>query len=80
MEDKLYDDVKNFLQTGEIPQIVPSTRANFIATAGKYAINARGYLTRQNRCVVRISEQNRIWESYHSHSGRTACWERIKAR
>ena len=30
MQDNMYEDIKNYLQTGDIPQNVPSTRANFI--------------------------------------------------
>ena len=80
MDDQSYDDVKKYLQTGEIPKNVPSTRGNFIATANKYALNSRGFLTRQNRQVVRISEQEDLYNAFHRHSGRTACWERINAR
>ena len=80
MENKLYQDIKNYLQTGDIPQNVPSTRANFIAAANKCVLNANGYLYRQNKPIVRISEQEAIFGAFHDHSGRTACWERIKAR
>ena len=80
MNDQTYEDVKNFLQNGEVPQNVPSTRGNFLATAAKYEVNARGYLTRQNKPVVRMSEQEAIFKAFHDHAGRTACWERIKAR
>jgi len=80
MEDKLYEDVKKYLQKEEVPLNVPSTRANFIATSRKYSINARGFLTRENKPVVRVSEQEAIFEAFHDHAGRTACWERIKAR
>ena len=80
MEDILYQDVKHYLQTGEIPNNVPSTRANFIAAAEKCTLNARGFLTRQNKPIVRMSEQEAIYEEFHDHSGRTACGERIKAR
>ena len=80
MQDQLYQDVKHYLQTGEIPNNVPSTRANFIAAARKCVINARGFLTRQNKPIVRISEQDALFEAFHDHSGRTACWERIKQR
>ena len=76
----MYQDVQKYLKNGEIPETVSSTRANFIATAEKYAINARGYLTRQNKPVVLVSEQDAIFEAFHDHAGRTACWERIKAR
>ena len=80
MQDKLYQDVKNYLETGEMPQEVPLTKSNFIATAGKYSINERGFLTRKNKLTVRISEQAGIYEAFHNHSGRAACWERINAR
>ena len=80
MDDSFYDQVKDFLMHGIIPENIASTKSNFIATARKYRINARGFLTRQNKCVVRASEQELIFTTFHKHSGRQACWERIKQR
>ena len=81
MNDLLYDDVKEYLLHGIIPQNIPSSKSNFIATARKYQIDPKGHLTRQNKYVVRISEQEKLYQVFHAgHSGRTACWEKIRDR
>ena len=80
MDDSLYDQVKEFLINGTIPENVASTKSNFIATARKYKLNPRGYLTRQDKCVIRASEQELVFLDLHRHSGRQACWERIKQK
>ena len=80
MDDGLYDDVRIFLVHGIIPQNIPSTKSNFIATARKYQINEKGCLMRKKKYVVRQSEQEKLFAELHAHSGRTACWERIRER
>lgn len=80
MDDALYNQTIKYLETRDIPENVPSTRSNFIATAKKYKLNKKGFLTRNNKVVIQAKNQEQIWKAFHNHSGRSACWERIKKR
>ena len=80
MEDELYDQTMEYLRTGNIPEKVTSTRSNFIAKAKKYKINKKQFLTRYGKLVVRASMEQQMVLENHKHSGRIACWERIKKR
>lgn len=80
MNDRLYDETHAYLTSKILPINLPSTVSNFRATAKKYAINKNGYLTRDGKTVVKASMQEEIFLALHSHSGRIACWERIKKR
>ena len=80
MNDELYDQTMEYLRTGNIPEKVTSTRSNFIAKAKKYKINKKQFLTRYGKLVVRASMELKLWVENHKHSGRIACWERIKKR
>ena len=83
MENKLYVQILDFKTHGIIPAPadVPSSRGNFIATANKYAVNRNGALTRNSKvCVKQGKMEKDVFKSFHEHSGRSACWEKIKAR
>jgi glycerol-3-phosphate responsive antiterminator len=80
MDDELYDQIKEYLTNGTIPENVISTRSNFIAKAKKYKINKKQFLTRNGKLVVVASMELKLWQVNHKHSGRIACWERIKKR
>jgi len=80
MDEKKYNDTKRYLQTGNLPEHVPSTRSNFIATSKKYKLNKKGFLTRDNKIVINANMQAHVFKQEHNHSGRIACWERIKKR
>jgi glycerol-3-phosphate responsive antiterminator len=80
MEDELYDQTMEYLRTKHIPEKVTSTRSNFIAKAKKYKINKKQFLTRYGKLVVKASMEQQMFLENHKHSGRIACWERIKKR
>ena len=80
MDDELYDQTMDYLRTGNIPEKVTSTRSNFIAKAKKYKINKKQFLTRYGKLVVKASMEKQMFLENHKHSGRIACWERIKKR
>jgi hypothetical protein len=80
MDDQKYEQTKNYISTGKIPENLPSTKSNFIATSKKYKLNKKGFLTRDNKVVIQAKNQEQIWKAFHNHSGRSACWERIKKR
>ena len=80
MNDQKYEETKNYIATGKIPKHLPSTKSNFIATSKKYKLNKKGFLIRDNKVVIQAKNQEQIWVENHKHSGRTACWERIKKR
>ena len=80
MDEQKYNDMKDYIATGKIPKNLPSTRSNFIATSKKYKLNKKGFLTRDNKVVIQAKNQQQIWKAFHNHSGRIACWERIKKR
>ena len=80
MDNQLYEDVLNYLQTGALPNEFPSTQSNFVRTAGQYQVNHGGFLTRNGNPVVSEDNQAAIFEALHDHSGRTACWARIRER
>ena len=80
MDDQKYEETKNYIATGKIPKHLPSTKSNFIATSKKYKLNKKGFLIRDNKVVIQAKNQEVIWKAFHNHSGRSACWERIKKR
>ena len=80
MEYQKYQAIKNFLTKGIYPREYCSTKSNFVATARKYEINKKGNLLRDGKLVVKSSMKKKIFDALHNHSGRTACWERIRAR
>ena len=80
MEEEIYDATHAYLTSKIIPTNVPSTVSNFRATAKKYEINKNGYLTREGKIVVKANMQEEVFLQLHHHSGRIACWERIKKR
>lgn len=80
MDNELYEEIKNYLAIGVIPKDVSSTRSNFFATARQYQINGRGFLIRNRKIVVKKNMQQKFFQEMHKHSGRSACWERIKQR
>ena len=80
MEAKEYEEIKKYLETGILPTKFPSTKGNFITTANRYDININGALLRNGRLVAQKSEMFDIWTTFHTHSGRTKCWDKIKAR
>ena len=75
-----YTNVKNYLLFGILPTSYTSNKSNFIATAQKYTVNGSGFLMRNNLVVVNQAMQQNIYETLHNHSGRNACWNRIKQR
>ena len=80
MENGLYNRIKAYLISGDEPDDVSSTKSNFYALANKHEINKKGNLIRNNKIVVTISMQENIFNEMHAHSGRSACWQRIKER
>ena len=80
MQTKKYNDIKTFLIHGRYPKEYSSNKSNFVATARKYKINKKGNLLRDGKLVVKNSSKQKIFDALHNHSGRTACWERIRAR
>lgn len=80
MEEHIYDQLSEFLATGKMPKQYSSTKSNFMSMAGNYRLNKKNMLIRNNRPVVTENMQQEIYNSLHKHSGRTATWERIKAR
>ena len=80
MENRLYDDVFKFLNSGTLPNEFSSTKSNFIRTARKYKINKKGFLTRNGKPVISADNQAGAFLALHDHSGRTACWLRIRTR
>ncbi len=80
MDDQKYEQTKTYIATGKIPKNLPSTKSNFIATSKKYKLNKKGFLIRDNKVVIQAKNQGQIWKAFHNHSGRSACWERIKKR
>lgn len=80
MNDELYNDVLRYVAHGILPATYPSTKSNFIALAGHYAVNAVGFLTREGRVVIRHSELDTLWSQYHDHTGMNTAWKRIKLR
>ena len=80
MEDEKYENILAYLKYGNIPAELSSTKSNFIAEAEKYKINRKQNLERQGKIVVKKSEREKIFYEMHQHSGRTACWERIRER
>lgn len=80
MENSTYNAIRFYLGTGRITSNLPSTKSNFIATAKKYKINKKGFLTRGGKIVVKKIHEEKIFAQFHKHSGRNACWEKIKQR
>ena len=80
MDEARAREVKIFVQYGIIPGELVSTKGNFIATAGKFSLNKKNTLMRDGRPVVMVKMQAEIFNALHNHSGRTATWNRIKAR
>lgn len=80
MEAQKFEQIKEFLTHGIIPEELTSTKGNFIATARKFSLNKKNTLMRDGRPIVTVKMQEQIFNALHNHSGRTATWERIKAR
>ena len=80
MEEQKYLSIAAYVQHGVLPEIFPSTKANFIRMAGQFTVNSLGRLMFQQKIVVLQQETQNLFDTMHSHSGRTACWKRIKAR
>ena len=80
MEEELYQNVKEYLHSNTLPVTFPSTKSNFIGLANRYALNANGELQRNGLPVVRENMQLQVYEQFHNHSGRIACWEKIRQR
>ena len=80
MDSFLYRSIKKYLETGILPAVFPSSKGNFINTALKYEINGQGNLTRDALLVVEAKDAATIFATFHTHSGRTKCWDKIKAR
>ena len=80
MENQTYNGIHFYIGTGIIPSSIPSTKSNFIAMAKKYKINKKGFLTRGGKIVVKKIHEEKIFAQFHKHSGRNACWEKIKQR
>lgn len=81
MDNALYQGIKKYLKDGNIPASIPSTKSNFLATAEKFKINKKGCLTRNNKIVVTKGKMElEVFSALHYHSGRIACWNRIKQK
>ena len=80
MNEKKAKQIKQFLDRGILPKEYSSTKPNFIALAGKYNLNKKKVLLRDNKIVVTKKMQLEIYNALHQHSGRTTTWERIKSR
>ena len=80
MDPNEYRKVKQYLQHAILPTNYTSNKSNFIALAGKYSLNGNGFLMRNNLVVVNQDMQSELWKTLHNHSGRNACWNRIKQR
>jgi len=80
MEENVAAEIKRFLSIGKLPGKFKSNKWNFIAMAGKYNLNKKQMLVQDNRPVVTKNMEQKIYSSLHLQSGRTATWNRIKAR
>ena len=80
MNERVASDIAAYLDLQELPLSFPSNKSNFIATAKKFKLNAKKFLTRDGKVVVTKAMQEDIYNSLHKHSGRTSTWERIKSR
>ena len=70
METSIYHKIKMYLQTGEFPKQLTSSRSNFKKRAKKYELNLYGYLMREGKIVLKKSELNSVWLAMHrTHSG-----------
>jgi len=75
-----YQNIKKYLTQGTYTKTYSSNKSNFVATARKYRLNKKGNLMRNGKLVVTMAMRQKIFDALHNHSGRTACWERIRAR
>ena len=76
-----YKKVKNFLRHGILPQEYSSNKSNFLAKTRHYTLNANGFLMRNSKVVITKGPMaEKIFQELHDHSGRIACWNRIKQR
>ena len=80
MNNEDYNYVRIFLVTKKVPANIRQTKSNFIALSKKYKINQKGFLTREGKIVVKKFHEEKIFREFHKHSGRNACWEKIKQR
>ena len=69
MDARLYNDLTKFIQKGSFPSSFPSTKSNFVRESKKYRVNKKGVLLRGNLIVVKKSEQRKLFDEMHHHSG-----------
>ena len=76
MEDALYDAVYRYLKNKTLPNSFFSTKGNFMKLVSKFQQKG-GNLYRNDKLVVRKSEQASTFRAYHNHSCRDKCWATI---
>ena len=52
MEENVAAEIKQFLSIGKLPGTFKSNKWNFITMAGKYRLNKKKMLMRENRLLV----------------------------
>jgi len=70
MEEARYKMLSNYLNTGTLPRVYPSTKSNFISEAKKFSLNGKNRLVRDGRIVLKQRELDETYEQLHQHSGR----------
>ena len=80
MDEKNYNSIVSYLKNGTLPLSFSSTKGNFIRQAQQFHVNPVGRLMFGNRIVLKLEERAPLFAQVHNHSGRDACWKRIKDR
>ena len=79
MDEALYDAILLHKTHGLFPNTFASTKSNFVSLCNQYEVG-NGSLKRHGRWQATAGEIEDIFTMLHCHSGRDACYKRIKVR
>ena len=80
MDHSLYLQVTEFLSTGTVPTVFPSTQSNFVAMCKKFSLNRKGRLVRDGRIVLKDTEIEETFHQLHQHTGRNKTYQKFRER
>ena len=80
MEEGQYHMISNYLISGALPRVYPSTKSNFISVAKKFSLDEKNRLIRDGRIVLKKEDLERVYKELHQHSGRSKTYAKFRKR
>ena len=80
MEGWQYEMFSNYLRTGTLPKVFPSTKSNFVSVVKHFSLNQKNRLVRDGRIVLKASEIEDVFAQLHQHSGREKTYAKFRKR